>query len=153
MPDRVTGTSFIPLDPALRDAALDLLEQYYAEDGHLFDAEVAARGLDLILGGGSGGHFWFIGTADEIAGYVCLCEGFSLETGGGDFYLDELFVLPAHRSKGLGRAAIAFVEDEARRLGARRICLEVQASNGAAGELYHRLGYRAHRRGLMSRAL
>lgn len=153
MPDRSAGASFVPLDPVGKGTALDLVRAYYAEDGHDFNADVAARGLDLILAGGSAGHFWFIRSGGAIAGYVCLCEGFSLETGGGDFYLDELYVIPEFRNRGIGRAAIAFVETEARRLGARRICLEVQDGNGRAGNLYEALGYRHHARGLMSRSL
>ena len=153
MPDLAAATSFVPLDPSGKDAALELIRAYYAEDGHEFDAAVAVRALDLILAGGSAGHFWFISSGGAVAGYVCLCEGFSLETGGGDFYLDELFVIPEFRNRGIGRAAIGFAETEARSLGARRICLEVQAGNGRAGRLYDSLGYRRHDRGLMSRNL
>lgn len=153
MPDRAAGASFVPLDPAGKDTALDLIRAYYAEGGHDYDPEVAAGGLDLLLAGRAAGHFWFIRSGGAIAGYVCLCEGFSLETGGGDFCLDELYLLPGFRGHGLGHAAVAFAETEARRLGARRVFLEVQAGNDRAARLYERLGYRSHDRGLMSRVL
>src|SRR6201989_1175102 len=53
-----------------------------------------------------------------------------------DIRIDE-----SHRGKGLGRAAMQFAEEEARRLGRHRIALNVFGGNEVARNLYRSLGY------------
>jgi GNAT superfamily N-acetyltransferase len=45
-------------------------------------------------------------------GYIVLAFGFSFETGGRNAFIDELYVAPEHRGKGIARRA--------RELSARR---------------------------------
>jgi ribosomal protein S18 acetylase RimI-like enzyme len=47
----------------------------------------------------------------------------------------------AFRGRGLGRAAMLFVEDEARRRGIQKIALNVFGGNEVARGLYRSLGY------------
>jgi ribosomal protein S18 acetylase RimI-like enzyme len=53
-----------------------------------------------------------------------------------DVYVDE-----AHRGRGLGRAAMQLVEEEARRRGLQKIELNVFGGNTVARSLYRTLGY------------
>jgi GNAT superfamily N-acetyltransferase len=53
----------------------------------------------------------------------------------------DVFVDEEHRGRGLGRAAMQLVEDEARRLGLSRVELNVFGGNDAARGLYRSLGY------------
>ena len=46
------------------------------------------------------------------------------------------------RSRGLGRRLLEFIEDAARRSGARMTTLEVRESNYRARRLYNSAGYR-----------
>ena len=62
-------------------------------------------------------------------GYVVLTWSFSIESGGLDGYIDELFLLPEVRGRGLGRRVLALAEQEARRLGLLRLYLEVEHGN------------------------
>jgi GNAT superfamily N-acetyltransferase len=57
-------------------------------------------------------------------------------------WLNQLLIEPARRGEGLGREAMALLEEEARRLGAPRIELNVFGGNEPARELYRALGYR-----------
>jgi len=57
-------------------------------------------------------------------------------------WLYQVTIVPELRGRGLGRAAMALLEDEARRLGASRIELNVFGGNEAARSLYRSLGYR-----------
>lgn len=59
-----------------------------------------------------------------------------------ELHINNLAVLPAWRRRGVGRALLEAVLDEARRLGAMRATLEVRASNQAARALYERAGFR-----------
>lgn len=50
-------------------------------------------------------------------------------------------IVPERRGQGLGREAMALVEEEARRRGAAEIDLNVFGGNNAARSLYRSLGY------------
>jgi ribosomal protein S18 acetylase RimI-like enzyme len=105
-------------------------------------------------GGGETGRGSDDRRAFAPAGYVVLTLGFSLERGGRDAFIDELYVRREHRRRGLGALAIATAEKGARRLGVRAVHLEVDAGNEAARRLYERVGFRLRGRyQLMTKAL
>jgi ribosomal protein S18 acetylase RimI-like enzyme len=88
-----------------------------------------------------------------LVGYGVLVLGYSIEFGGIDAFVDELYVAPAHRGKGLGSRLLDALEDAARRGGAVAVHLEVDDDNGRAQSLYARRGYALHARRLMTRRL
>ena len=57
-----------------------------------------------------------------------------------DFYLQGLAVEPGMRSKGVGSALLADVEQRANRSGSARLCLDVAHKNKGAQALYARRG-------------
>ncbi|BDD81669.1 hypothetical protein TPB0596_14320 [Tsukamurella pulmonis] len=77
-------------------------------------------------------------------GMVTLHEYVRMPTPGTDSsawgYLGHLFVLPAVRNRGHGRALIAAVQEEARARGYRRLVLSPSAPSVP---LYRRNGFRA----------
>ena len=77
---------------------------------------------------------------DEVAGYAHIAKTFSCEGGGLTVWLEEIFVLPKFRSKGLAGELLEFLE---RRFGEKlaRLRLEVTESNGRAAALYKRHGF------------
>ena len=99
------------------------------------------------------GRIWVIYDGGAITGYVILTVGFSFEFRGHDAFIDELYIVPAHRHRGLGRAAMAFVEQQAREMGVHAMHLEVDRGNDAGLELYRRSGYKDHHRLLMTKWL
>jgi len=77
---------------------------------------------------------------------------YSLEYRGKGAWLDELFVKPAFRGKGIGSEALEFFENTAREQVVSVIHLEVNHGNPAL-ELYRKLGFEDHPRYLMSKWL
>jgi len=146
-------TRFLPLAPAHRIKVLELMRAYADEDGQSFSLANATAAVDAILADTPLASLWLVELDGEIAGYLCVTQGFSLETGGGDFFLDEIYLVPTARGRGLGHEAIAFAERESQAAGARRLCLEVEPDNRRAAKLYGELGYRSHGRHLMSKPL
>lgn len=61
---------------------------------------------------------------------------------GRGLWLYHVEIAPGRRGEGLGREAMVLLEDEARRLGAPRIELNVFGGNAPARSLYRSLGYR-----------
>jgi diamine N-acetyltransferase len=134
---------------------LPLLEQlvraYYLEDGHTFrDRQPAA--LAALVTGEPLARAWLIRVGPRPVGYVVLTLTFSVEASGREACVDEFYLIPEMRNRGLGSRALALVEAEARNLHVRRIFLEVQRGNRVIG-LYRRAGYVDHDRFLMSKFL
>jgi ribosomal protein S18 acetylase RimI-like enzyme len=135
---------------------LPLLEQlvraYYLEDGHIFHEGRQPAALAALVAGEPFGPAWLIEVERRAVGYLVLSWGFSVEAGGREVCLDEIYLVPEMRNRGLGRRVLALVEAEARAIGGRRIFLEVERHNRAIG-LYCRAGYLEHDRFLMSKLL
>ncbi len=75
-------------------------------------------------------------------GYALLSLKFSHEAGGMELWLEELYLRPASRGKGLGKEFFAFLLESAQKEGISRIRLEVEPENERAKKLYRSLGFR-----------
>lgn len=65
---------------------------------------------------------------------------FSMEYGGMDAFIDDLFVRPDHRRQGAGAAALQRVLAECRERGGLALHVEAGRDNAAANGLYSRFG-------------
>ena len=125
-----------------RDALLlhELMRAFNAEHEFHWHEEMGAA-MDRLLQDPSLGLAWLIESEDQNIGYIVICFGFSLEFRGRDAFVDELYVRPAFRGRGFGRAALVRVADEARKHGVRALHLEVARGTPALLRLYESLGY------------
>jgi diamine N-acetyltransferase len=141
---------------AVTAADLPLLERfvraYCVEDRHAFDEDRQPAALAALAAGEPFGCGWLVELAGRRIGYVVLSWSFSIEAGGREACVDELYLVPEARNRGLGSRVLALVEAEARAFGVRRIFLEVERHNRVIG-LYRRAGYVDHDRFLMSKVL
>jgi len=64
------------------------------------------------------------------------------EIRGEDLFLSKIYVLQSLRGKGLGKAALQFVADQARQENCRRITLTVNKFNSSSIAAYTRMGFR-----------
>jgi GNAT superfamily N-acetyltransferase len=137
-------------------ADLPLLERlvraYYVEDRHTFHDDRQLPALAALAAGEPFGRAWLILLEGRPVGYVVLSWGFSVEAGGREACLDEIYLVPEARNRGLGRRVLALVDAEARALSVRRVFLEVERHNRVIG-LYRHAGYVDHDRFLMSKLL
>jgi ribosomal protein S18 acetylase RimI-like enzyme len=148
-----TTCTFRLATPADVDTLERLISAFHLEDGHPIDAAVLRRALQAVASDEPLLRVWMITRDTFPIGYVALALGFSIEVGGLDAFLDELYVLPEHRRRGIGHQAVTFVERESARLGVRRLCLEVETRNDKARKLYESFDYADHSRHLMSKWL
>jgi ribosomal protein S18 acetylase RimI-like enzyme len=139
--------------PADLGELLPMLERFDASQGYRFDAALARRALGELLAKPELGRVYRILAAGETAGYAALTFGFSLEWGGRDAFLDEIYLEPGWRGRGLGRAALRALIEEARAAGVRALHLEVEAGNAAGQALYRAEGFAGGERQLLSRRL
>jgi ribosomal protein S18 acetylase RimI-like enzyme len=129
------------------------MAENYAEAGYPFDPVAARDCFAAIVRDPALGRAWLVGVGGEVAGYAVLTLGYSLEYRGFDAFVDDLYVVPAQRGRGLGRAALEAVEAAARELGVRALHLEVERENASAQTLYRRRGFRDNDRRLMTKRL
>jgi diamine N-acetyltransferase len=148
------------MDPAFRPARPDdlalvlrLMGGFYRDTDTAFHAEPAERALAALIADPSLGRLFLIELGGTPAGYVVLTLGFSLEFLGRDAFVDELYVTPEHRGRGLGQAAIRFLESVAVELGVQALHLEVGPDNESALGLYRRAGFEDRRHHLMTKVL
>jgi GNAT superfamily N-acetyltransferase len=150
----MTGMTAVRLAaPPDLDAVLALHREFFAEDGYAFAEEESRGNLARLLAEPGLGRIFVLEAAGRLAGYLVLTFGFSLEFGGNDALVDELYVTPGHRGRGLGTQALAAAEAACRALGIRTVHLVVERRKAGVRELYRRLGFVAPPRDVMTKRL
>jgi ribosomal protein S18 acetylase RimI-like enzyme len=130
-------------------ALLGLQQKFYEGEGYPYDRVVMDHGMRELIGNPFLGRLFLAG--DPPVGYLVVTFGFSLEFGGRDAFVDELYVGEAARGQGLGAGALLVAEDACREAGIRALHLEVEHVNTRARALYERVGYETHDRHLMTK--
>ncbi len=82
------------------------------------------------------GGIWLIYSEEELAGYIALCRGFSIEFGGFDAFVDEFYLLPKFRGQGIGAETLEQIKAEASKMDIEALHLEVARANTRAQKLY-----------------
>ena len=132
---------------------LALLRDFYAEDGATYDAEADAALLALLADPNLGRVVLIVDEEGLAVGYVVVAFGYSLEFRGKDAFVDELYVAPNHRGRGLGKGALRAAEACCHEAGLRALHLEVRPDNTQARRLYASAGYADREYYLMSKKL
>jgi GNAT superfamily N-acetyltransferase len=83
------------------------------------------------------GRFYLASYGDQVAGVGCLKK---LDEGVGE--IQRMYVPPAFRGKGIGRAIVDRLIDDARSIGYRQLKLESLEFLEAAHSLYRSVGFR-----------
>jgi ribosomal protein S18 acetylase RimI-like enzyme len=130
------------------DALLHLARAFHLEDGHALD-EAGETAVMQIAAGEPFARAWIVRQAHVAVGYVVLTLGYSIEYGGRDGFIDDLYLMPAMRGRGCGRQMLRFALSQAAELGIRTLHLEVEAVNESATRLYRSAGFAATGRTLM----
>ena len=84
------------------------------------------------------------GESKEALGFVQLYPSFSSVNACRIWVLNDLFVIPAARGSGVGRALMESARQHAIQTGAKRLTLETVTENRTAWTLYEDLGYVRH---------
>jgi ribosomal protein S18 acetylase RimI-like enzyme len=118
-----------------RDELMLLIREFYEVDRHEFDRDRVGRGLDPLLVDDTHGQVWLT----RIGGYAVVTWGWSLESGGREALLDEIYV--RDRGRGAGRELLSHAMAAAAKAGASRMFLETEAHNERVRAFYASLGF------------
>jgi GNAT superfamily N-acetyltransferase len=149
--ERTVESQFEPriATPSDLPALLELCREYCIADDHAWNAERTRKALTPLLADDQLGVVWVLG-APPVA-YAVVTWGYSIESGGRDALLDEVYV--RERGGGLGGVLLARVLDDLRGRGLSRVFLETEAPNAEARRFYARHGFCEERSVWMSRTL
>ena len=79
---------------------------------------------------------WVMRDDGQVVGYACLWEI------GEETHITNIAVHPGFRRRGIARALLSHILEDARRRAARLVGLEVRPSNHEARPLYESFGFR-----------
>lgn len=133
------------------DRLIAMHREFCRADAHHFNEGAARRALRPLLADDLLGMVW-MAEGDAGGGYAVVTWGWSVESGGRDALLDEIYAEPRDAGIGSGLlvAVLAALEE---RGDVSRIFLETEAQNVAARRLYARHGFVVEPSVWMSRPL
>ncbi len=135
------------------ETAAELVRSFYTEFGFPFDPVIIRSCLEELSASPDLGRLFFLQHDEKTVGFILITFGFSLEYHGRDAFIDELFVLPEFRNRGLGAAVIEYAVQFCKSEGIKAIHLEVRNNNPSALRLYRRLNFILHDSVLATRKL
>lgn len=116
---------------------LVLIREFCSVDQHPFDEQRIVECLPPLLECDDHGVVWKIG--DPVVGYAVVTWGYSLESGGREALIDEIYV--RSRGEGLGSQALHAILDDCRARGCKIVFLETEARNARVRNFYARAGF------------
>ena len=128
------------LTAADREAYVAMAKDFYASPAVLenIPEENITRSFEEFTGGTPFGDAFIFEENGEVMGYGVLAYTYSQEAGGKVVWLEEIYICPRHRGRGLGSEFIDFVIEK---IPAKRYRLETEPENEAAARLYIRKGF------------
>ncbi|MEL6119322.1 MAG: GNAT family N-acetyltransferase [Pseudomonadota bacterium] len=131
-----------------------LVADFHAEDG-ITQTDVAREAAIMpLLEGSPHGAIYLAGPSKAPVGYVVLTFGWSLEMGGMDGFVDEIYIRPGVRGRGIGTEILTSLPAQLAGFGLKAVHLEVDRDKPDVQRLYQKMGFEARDRYvLMTRAL
>ncbi|WP_170390361.1 GNAT family N-acetyltransferase [Ruegeria arenilitoris] len=136
------------------DRLMGLVAAFHAEAGIEQDPDQRRDALTPLLEGIPHGCIYLIGPSRAPLGYIILTFGWSVEFGGMDGFVDEIYIRPAIRGRGIATEVLLDLPKALAGAGLMALHLEVDRTNEAAQKLYLRTGFKPRDRYmLMSKKL
>jgi GNAT superfamily N-acetyltransferase len=134
------SVTYARVDRGSLPAAIALLGEQFAEHGIALAPSAIASAARGMVDDPSRGAL-ILATSPSPIGIAALAYTWTLEHGGLVAWLDELYVIPAERGRGIGTTLLHHAVDVARAAGALALELEVDTGHARAERLYVREGF------------
>ncbi|NOD83161.1 MULTISPECIES: N-acetyltransferase [unclassified Ruegeria] len=136
------------------DRLMALVTAFHTEAGLTQDPDQTRNALTPLLEGIPHGCVYLIGPGRAPLGYIILTFGWSVEFGGMDGFVDEIYIRPAVRGRGIATEVLLALPKALSEAGLTALHLEVDRHNEAAQKIYLRTGFKPRDRYmLMSKSL
>ena len=123
------------------DRLTKLVTDFHTEMGIKQDEVTLRAAVMPLLEGSSHGAIYLLGPARAPIGYIAVSFGWSLEFAGLDAMIDEIYIRPGVRSRGIGSEVLNALPKALAGAGLKAIHLEVRRDDKRAYDLYKRLRF------------
>ena len=123
-----------------------LVAAFHSEQGIALTPDKRRDGLSPLLEGTPHGVAYLIGPPRAPIGYVIITFGWSVEFGGLDGFIDEIFVRPGVRGRGIATETLQALPRALAGAGLKAMHLEVDRNDEKTQKLYARAGFRTRDR-------
>jgi GNAT superfamily N-acetyltransferase len=117
------------------------MDEFYAEGGYRLDQARAAEAFAAVIADERLGYVWIIEREQNDIGHVVVTVKYAMEYGGLIACLDDLYVKPEWRNRGLATLSLLEVRRFCREKGILAVTVEVGFDNGPAQKVYRRIGF------------
>jgi GNAT superfamily N-acetyltransferase len=124
-----------------REPVVSLIERQFREHSIDTDRTALEEAVAAVLADEKLGVFLLARIGGQTVGIAYISFIWSLEHCGRSAWLDELYVVPDERNRGVGRALLQAAYHVSRRHGCAAIDLEVEKAHSRAENLYRREGF------------
>ena len=126
--------------PQLGDL-LPLVAAYHLFEEISLSADIREKSVKRLLNDGTLGEAWLIKKSDHLIGYIVVYFGYSIEFGGREVVIDELYIEAPERGMGVGAEVLGRLKELMRAHDVLAIQLEVGQQNVRAKSLYVKSGF------------
>jgi GNAT superfamily N-acetyltransferase len=137
----VTNVRIVPAEQKDIPLVLAFIRKL-AEYERLLDKVVAAEDTlrDSLFGARPAAEVVFAYIENEPVGFAVYFQTFSTFIGRAGIYLEDLFIEPAYRARGVGSAVLAYLANLTKQRGYARLSWAVLDWNEPAIQFYRKLG-------------
>ena len=135
--------------PEHLEQVLALVAPFHEEQGITQDDTTRHAALAPLLEGTPYGAIYIIGPTRAPIGYVVMTFSWSVEFGGMDGFVDEIYIRPRVRGRGIATEVLLELPKALADAGITALHLEVDRDNDTAQRLYGRTGFKPRERYMM----
>ncbi|MFS4582838.1 GNAT family N-acetyltransferase [Phaeobacter sp. C3_T13_0] len=128
------------------DRVLDLVAAFHAEMEIKSDDALRRAAIEPLLEGLPYGAVYLIGPTRAPVGYIVVTFSWSVEFGGMDGFVDELFIRPPVRGRGIASEVLLQLPKTLGEAGIKALHLEVDREDEHAQRIYQRARFQSRDR-------
>jgi GNAT superfamily N-acetyltransferase len=136
-----TEVIIIPAEKKDSVKITDLLKRQLDEHHLPISVDHIREGIEGVFADNTRGFLLVAKTADQTIGVAYISFVWTLEHGGPGAWLEEVYVLPEWRNKGIGTQMLELAIEECMKRGCRGIDLEVDSEHKKVESLYRRFRF------------
>jgi GNAT superfamily N-acetyltransferase len=131
-----------PVSPRDRDGYILMARDFYSTGAVMkkIPDECFERAFGELMRSDEYAKAYMIESGGVTAGYALTAKTYSQEAGGMVLWLEEIYIKPEYRGRGLGGEFLEYARNTLGREYAR-LRLELEPGNDRAAELYRRHGF------------
>ncbi|MCC5654706.1 GNAT family N-acetyltransferase [Nostoc sp. XA013] len=126
------------------DLLLELMSGFNQEENINFDTEVYRERIHIAFDSPQLVKLWMIIANSCAVGYAVLTFSFSFEFGGILATIDEIYIVPEKRGKGLGASVLQLLAQEAIICGATTLSGDISDEKPWLFTFYKRAGFECY---------